>query len=99
MPHLAWTCPLHQATILESAPLLGQVLGLHLCQRHSCDGYLLLEESGLPRQTRHEAVRVTMRWKDSRSNLCHLEVFSQEEGHPESSRCWELAIKLRRLLA
>ena len=39
-----------------------------------------------------------MHWKDSRTNLCHISVVSEEIDHPESTRCWDVAVRLRRLL-
>ena len=98
MPELAWTAKVHQASILRLRPLIANSLDLELQRRHCRDGYLLLREAGLPRHCQAEAVVVTMHWKDSRTNLCHISVASQESDHPESTRCWDVALRLRRLL-
>jgi len=98
MPELAWTTKVHQASILRLRSLIASSLDLELQQRHCRDGYLLLREAGLPRHCQAEAVVVTMHWKDSRTNLCHISVVSEEIDHPESTRCWDVAVRLRRLL-
>jgi hypothetical protein len=98
MPQLAWTAKVHQDSILRLRPLIASSLDLELQRRQCRDGFLLLREAGLPRQSQSEAVVVTMHWKDSRSSLCHISVQSTELDHPESTRCWEVALRLRRLL-
>ena len=98
MPQLGWTAKVHQASILRLRPLIGSSLDLELQKRQSRDGYLLLKETGLPCHCQDEAVVVAMHWKDSRSSLCHISVSSEEADHPESTRCWEVSVRLRRLL-
>ena len=98
MPQLAWTAKVHQVSILRLRPLIASSLDLELQQRQCRDGFLLLLEVGLPRQCQSEAVVVTMHWKNSRSSLCQISVSSEEHDHPESTRCWDVAVRLRRLL-
>ena len=98
MTNLVWTCKVHQASILRLQPLIARRLELELIERQCRDGYVVLRETGLPRQRLREAVVVTLHWKDSRSSLCHISVTSEENDHPESTRCWGLALQLRRLL-
>jgi len=98
MPQLAWTAKVHQASVLRLRPLMATSLDLELQRRQCRDGFLLLREVGLPRQCQAEAVVVTLHWKDSRSSLCHISVSSEEHDHPESTRCWDVAVRLRRLL-
>ena len=98
MPQLVWTAKVHQASILRLRPLMASSLDLELQKRQSRDGYLLLREAGLPRHCQADAVVVAMHWKDSRSSLCNICVSSEEADHPESTRCWEVAVRLRRLL-
>jgi hypothetical protein len=98
MPQLAWTAKVHQNSILRLRPLIASSLDLELQRRQCRDGYLLLREVGVPRHSQTEAVLVTLHWKDSRSSLCHINVSSEEQDHPESTRCWDVAVRLRRLL-
>lgn len=98
MPEISWTTKVHQISILHLEPLLSSNLNLQLHDRRSRDGYLLWRETGLPRDCKAEAVLASFHWKDSRSSLCHISVSSQEEGHPESTRAWELSIQLRAVL-
>ena len=98
MPQLAWTAKVHQASILRLRSLIASSLDLELQHRQCRDGFMLQREVGLPRQSQSEAVVVTMHWKDSRSSLCHISVSSEEDDHPESTRCWDVAVRLRRLL-
>jgi len=89
---------LHQDSILRLRPLIASSLDLELQRRQCREGYLLLREVGVPRHSQSEAVVVTLHWKDSRSSLCHINVSSEEQDHPESTRCWDVAVRLRRLL-
>ena len=98
MPKLVWTAKVHQASILRLRPLIASSLDLEFQRRQSRDGYVLLKQAGLARRSQAEAVVVAMHWKDSRSSLCHICVSSEEADHPESTRCWEVAVRLRRLL-
>jgi hypothetical protein len=99
MPAIGWSAKVHQATILKWRPTIASCLDLELQSRRSRDGYLFFMEVGLSRSCEPDAVNVTMHWKDSRSSTCHIHVFSKEQGHPESTRCWDVAVNLRRLLA
>ena len=98
MPEISWTTHVHQSSILRLEPLLSSSMDLQLQNRRSRDGYLLWRATGLPRNCKAEAVLAAFHWKDSRSSLCHISVSSQEEGHPESTRAWELSIQLRAVL-
>ena len=89
---------MHQASILWLRPLIASNLDLELQKRQSRDGDLLLKETGLPRHCQDEAVVVAMHWKDSRSSVCHISVSSEEADHAVSTRCWEVSVRLRRLL-
>lgn len=98
MPEVSWMTSVHPGHLVRLKGLLKSSLGLQINPRRSDEQFQLWEQHNLPRQERHQGVQVTLRWKDSRTHRCQITVISKEEDHPESTECWALAIKLKRLL-
>ena len=98
MPQVDWTAKVHRTNLIELQPFIASSLDLELQQRQCRDGYVLFREAGVPHQYKQETVIATFHWKDSHSSLCHISVSSNEQNHPESTCCWEVALQLRRLL-
>ena len=98
MPELNWTTQIHRGKWEHLEQVLGGCLGMQCNRRHSHESYQIWHERGVARKRPHEAVSVTLHWKDSRTNLCHVTVSSQEDDHPESTRCWTVSVHLRRML-
>ncbi|MEY3963377.1 MAG: hypothetical protein RLZZ106_632 [Cyanobacteriota bacterium] len=98
MPQVSWVTNVHPGHLVRLKDLFHSSLGLQLDPRQSDEQFQLWEQHNLPRQERHRAVQVTLRWKDSRTHRCQISVISEEQDHPESTECWALALKLQRLL-
>jgi hypothetical protein len=97
MPQISWTTDLHPDHLVRLQDLMASSFGLHLDQRQS-DNHEQRWRQDLPRRRQHEAIEVMLRWRDSRNYHCRITVHSQEQDHPESTQCWDYAIRLRRLL-
>ena len=98
MPELNWTTQIHRGKWEHLEQVLGGCLGMQCNRRHSHESYQIWHERSIARKRPHEAVSVTLHWKDSRTNLCHVTVSSQEDDHPESTSCWTVSVHLRRML-
>lgn len=98
MPQISWTTDLNPDHLVRLHALMSSSMGLRLDKRQSHSREQLWRQEDLPRRQHREAVEVMMRWRDSRNNRCRITVHSQEQDHPESTHCWDCAMKLRRLL-
>ena len=89
---------MHRGNWEQLEGVLSAGLGMHCNRRNSHDCYQIWHERSATGKRSRATVSVTLHWKDSRTNVCHVTVSSQENDHPESTRCWAASVRLRRLL-